>query len=100
MLQFMGLQRVGTSGDSRGSARGPGHVPAHPQRVLPPSTSPSPPLTESTRLFYTSVSLLLSRTQGYCYHLSKFHIYAPSAQRLVWAAKQPLGKAALGALFA
>ena len=24
----------------------------------------------------------------------------PSAQRLVWAAKQPLGKAALGALFA
>jgi len=27
-------------------------------------------------LFYTSVSLLLSRTQGYCYHLSKFHIYA------------------------
>ena len=26
--------------------------------------------------FYTSVSLLLSRTQGYCYHLSKFHIYA------------------------
>ena len=25
--------------------------------------------------FYTSVSLLLSHTQGYCYHLSKFHIY-------------------------
>ena len=24
----------------------------------------------------------------------------PSAQRVVWAAKQPLGKAALGALFA
>ena len=24
----------------------------------------------------TSVSLLLSCTQGYCYHLSKFHIYA------------------------
>ena len=24
---------------------------------------------------YTSVSLLLSRIQGYCYHLSKFHIY-------------------------
>ena len=35
-----------------------------------PSSSP----TESTRLIYTSVSLLLSRTQGYCYHLSKFHI--------------------------
>ena len=28
------------------------------------------------RLFYTSVSLLLSRMQGYHYHLSKFHIYA------------------------
>ena len=36
--------------------------------------SPSP--TESIRLFYTSVSLLLSRIQGYRYHLSKFHIYA------------------------
>ena len=23
-----------------------------------------------------AMSLLLSRTQGYCYHLSKFHIYA------------------------
>ena len=34
---------------------------------------PSPSLTESIGLFYTSVSLLLSRTQGYCYHLSKFH---------------------------
>ena len=33
-------------------------------------------LPESKRLFYTSVSLLLSRTPGYCYHLSKFHIYA------------------------
>ena len=38
---------------------------------FPPSPSP----IESIRLFYTSVSLLLSRTQGYCYHLSKFHIY-------------------------
>ena len=40
-------------------------------------TPPSPSPTESTRLIYTSVSLLLSRTQGYCYcyHLSKFHIY-------------------------
>src|SRR5574340_706856 len=37
---------------------------------------PSPSSTEFIRLFYTSVSLLLSRTQGYCYHLSKFHIYA------------------------
>ena len=41
-------------------------------QISPPSPSP----TESIRLFYTSVSLLLSRTQGYCYHLSKFHIYA------------------------
>ena len=40
-------------------------------QIFPPSPSP----TESIRLFYTSVSLLLSHTQGYCYHLSKFHIY-------------------------
>ena len=39
-----------------------------------PKSSPTP--TESKRLFYTSVSLLLSRIQGYHYHLSKFHIYA------------------------
>ena len=37
--------------------------------------SPSPSPRESKRLFYTSVSLLLSHIQGYCYHLSKFHIY-------------------------
>ena len=36
--------------------------------------SPSPSPTESKRLFYTSVSLLLSHIQGYHYHLSKFHI--------------------------
>ena len=41
-------------------------------QIFPPSPSP----TESKRLFYTSVSLSLSRIQGYCYHLSKFHIYA------------------------
>ena len=41
-----------------------------PQIILP---SPSP--TESKRLFYTSVSLLLSGIQGYHYHLSKFQIY-------------------------
>ena len=40
-------------------------------QINPPSPSP----TESKRLFYTSVSLLLSHIQGYCYHLSKFHIY-------------------------
>ena len=38
---------------------------------IPPSPSP----TESKRLYNTSVSLLLSRIQGYRYHLSKFHIY-------------------------
>ena len=37
---------------------------------------PAPFPTESKRLFYTSVSLLLSRIQGCHYHLSKYHIYA------------------------
>ena len=41
-------------------------------QIIPPPPSP----TESKRLFYTSVSLLLSYIQGYRYHLSKFHIYA------------------------
>src|SRR5574341_289832 len=41
-------------------------------QIIPPSPSP----TESKRLFYTSVSLLLSHIQGYRYHLFKFHIYA------------------------
>ena len=36
---------------------------------------PSPSPTESKRLFYTLVSLLLPRIQGYHYHFSKFHIY-------------------------
>ena len=36
-------------------------------QIIPPGPSP----TESKRLFYTSVSLLLSHIQGYCYHLSK-----------------------------
>ena len=40
-------------------------------QIIPP---PSP--TESIRLFYTCVSLLLSRIHGCHYHLSKFHIYA------------------------
>ena len=40
-----------------------------------PNIPPSPSPTESKRLFYTSVSLLLSHIQGYHYHLSKFHIY-------------------------
>ena len=36
---------------------------------------PYPSPTESKIVFYTSVSLLLSHIQCYCYHLSKFHIY-------------------------
>ena len=40
-------------------------------QIIPPSPSPS----ESESPFYTSVSLLLSRIEGYHYHLSKFHIY-------------------------
>ena len=41
-------------------------------QIIPPLPSP----TESKRLFFTSVSLLLSCIYGHCYHLSKFHIYA------------------------
>ena len=40
-------------------------------QIIPPSPSPS----ESKNPCYTSVPLLLSRIQGYHYHLSKFHIY-------------------------
>ena len=41
-----------------------------------PKSSHPRPLPQSPKDFYTSVSLLLSRIQGYRYHLSKFHIYA------------------------
>ena len=41
-----------------------------------PKSSHPLPIPESKRLFYTSVSLLLSHLQGYRYHLSKFHIHA------------------------
>ena len=45
----------------------------HVSMPFPQIISPLP--TESKRLFYTSVSIFLSRIQGYRYHLSKFHIY-------------------------
>ena len=48
------------------------HVSIAFSHIIPPSAFP----TESKRLFYISVSLLLSRIQCYRYHLSKFHIYA------------------------
>ena len=47
------------------------HVSMPFSQIIPPLPTP----TESKRLFYTSVSLLLSRIQGYCYNLSKFHIH-------------------------
>ena len=40
-------------------------------KTIPPSPSP----TESKGLFCTSLSLLLSCIQGYCYHLSKFYFH-------------------------
>ena len=40
-----------------------------------PKSSHPLPLPQSPKDFYASVSLLLSPIQGYCYHLSKFHIY-------------------------
>ena len=51
-------------------------------QISPPSPSP----TESIRLIYTSVSLLLSRTQGYCYHLPRTALWSsnPAAGHTHW----------------
>ena len=48
------------------------HVSMPFSQTIPPSSSP----TDSKRLFYIIVSLLLSLVWGYCDYLSKFHIYA------------------------
>ena len=50
-------------------------------QIIPPS-----PPTESKRLFYTSVSLLLSCIEGSHYHLSKFHIYIFPKKTYRWLA--------------
>ena len=55
-------------------------------KIIPPSPSP----TKSKRLFYTSVSHLLSRVQGYCCHLYKCNIYAISSVQFISVAQSCL----------
>ena len=57
-----------------------------PEMVQASEIVPAPEMVHAMRL-----SMPLARGAG---------TLIPSAQRLVWAAKQPLGNAALGALFA
>ena len=77
-----------------------------------PNHPPSPSPTETKRLFYTSMSLLPSCIQGYCYHLSKFQIYAlvyctgekamaPHSSTLAWKIpwmEEPGGLQSMGSL--
>ena len=66
------------------------HVSMSFSQIIPRSPFP----TESKRLFYSSVSLLLSRIKGYCCHLSKLHMFTvtlkciPSLQH--WIHRQSL----------
>ena len=46
------------------------------QYLFPKSSHPLPLPQSPKDCSIHQCSLLLSRTQGYCYHLSKFHIYA------------------------
>ena len=60
-------------------------------QIIPPLPSP----TESKSPLYTSVSLLLSRIQGYHYHLSKFHINVlvyciGAAPALCWSSREEI----------
>ena len=55
----------------------------------PKSSHPHPHPQRSKRLFYASVSLLLSRIQGYHYHLSKFHaVLITVAVQYIWKSEK------------
>jgi len=56
-------------------------------QIIPPSP------TESKRLFYTSVSLLLSCIQGYCYHIVQFsHPYMTTGKTIALTRQTHVGK--------
>ena len=54
-------------------------------QIIPPSPSP----TESKSLFFISVSHLLSRIWGHCYHLSKFLFFLSFFKKLVQMIPRP-----------